>query len=184
MEGRLRRIILGLVAAAALLVAYLFMHLGVSKPVLISLEKRGPYEFLFKNHLGAYHKIVGVIQDVEKWAAERNLSCPQTFGEYLDDPQGVDEDRLRSHGGCILKARLDSPPPDMQTQSRPERLYAVGRFEGSPAIGPLKVYPKIRQFLIEHRLTSASPVIEIYTVNGSGMTTEYLFAIDNPPHNR
>lgn len=162
---------------------YLYSYLGAYKPVEVGLEKRGPYYFLFKQHLGPYHKIVSKIEEVEKWAAEHNMRCPQTFGEYLDNPETVDEDRLRSHGGCIMGASVETVPPDFQYQIRPEKLYAVAKFTGSPAIGPFKVYPKLRKFLEEQRLKSSSPAIEIYTVNGSNVTTEYLFAIDNPPPN-
>jgi AraC family transcriptional regulator len=159
---------------------YLYFHLGVYEPVNVALEKRGPFELLFKQHTGPYHQISGAIQAVETWVQEHHMQCAQTFGEYLDNPETVDEDRLRSHGGCVLTTAVAVPPPEFQYQKRAERNYAVGRFKGSPAIGPYKVYPKVRRFLNEHNLKSSSPVIELYTVNGNEMTTEYLFAIDAP----
>jgi AraC family transcriptional regulator len=170
---------LAIVTGLVLLAVYLFVYLGVSKPVTVAVEKRGPFYLLFKDHLGPYHQIAPVIAEVEKWAGDHNMRCPQTFGEYLDNPQAVDEDRLRSHGGCVLAGPLPTTPPEFQYQTRPERTYAVARFAGSPAIGPYKVYPKLRQFMEDKRLKSTSPVIEMYTVNGSEVTTEYLFAIEN-----
>lgn len=170
---------LAIVTSIVLGAIYLYSYLGAYKPVTLALEKRGPYFFLYKQHLGPYHKIVGKIEEVEKWALDHNMRCPKTFGEYLDNPEAVDEDRLRSHGGCIMGASVETVPPDFQYQVRPEKLYAVAKFDGSPAIGPFKVYPKLRHFLEEQRLKSSSPAIEIYTVNGSSVSTEYLFAIDN-----
>ena len=120
-----------------------------------------------------------MIQEAEAWANSHNLRCPQTFGEYLDDPSLIDEDRLRSHGGCVLSATLTTVPPDFQYQIRAERTYVVARFPGSPSIGPYKVYPKVQAFIAEQRLKPAAPVIEIYTISGDQMTTEYLFAVDN-----
>jgi DNA gyrase inhibitor GyrI len=171
---------LTLLTLAVGLGVYLFFYLGVYKPVDVRLEKRGPFEVVFKQHIGPYHTIGASIREVENWAQTHGLNCPQTFGEYLDNPEAVDEDRLRSHGGCILTSAPATVPSEYQYQHRPERSYAVGRFEGSPAIGPYTVYPKLRKFLDEHRLKSSSPVIEIYTVNGDKVTTEYLFAIDQP----
>ena len=178
-----KTLFLALVTLAVLGGSYLYWYLGASKPVEVGLEKRPAMHLLYKQHVGPYHTIVKKNEEVEKWAGEHNLRCPQTFGEYLDDPQAVDEDRLRAHGGCVMPNELSSIPPDFQQQIRPERLYAVARFSGSPAIGPFKVYPKLRRFMEDQRLKSSSPVIEIYTVNGSQVSTEYLFAIDNPPPN-
>ena len=167
---------------ALLLAIYLYLYLGVSKPVKVTLEPRGPYLFIFKAHLGPYHQILPKIQEVEAWAAEHNVACTVTFGEYLDDPHAVDEDRLRSRGGCLVKATPPVPlPPEFEFQVRPERRYAVGHFDGSPAIGPYKVYPKVQKFLDEQRLKSSAPVIELYTVTGTEVQTEYLFAVDNAP---
>lgn len=177
----MKTFLLAIVTGAILLAVYLYVYLGVSRPVTVTLEKRGPFYLLFKDHQGPYHKIGGAIAEVEKWASEHNTRCPRTFGEYLDNPETGDEDRLRSHGGCVLATNLATAPPEFQYQVRPEKLYAVARFEGSPAIGPYKVYPEARRFLDEKRLASSSPVIEVYTIDGAKMTTEYLFAIDNPP---
>ena len=160
------------------LAVYLYFYLGIYRPVSVTLEPRGPFYLVFKPHLGPYHQILPVIQDVEAWAAEHKLSCQTTFGEFLDDPQSVDEDRLRSRAGCVLKAPLAVPPADFEYQQRPERTYAVGHFDGSPAIGPYKVYPKVQKFLNDQRLKSTSPVIEMYTVSGEDVVTEYLFAVD------
>lgn len=169
---------LTILTLAIALGTYLYFHLKVYAPVAVTLEKRGPFELLFKLHTGPYHQIGGVIHEVESFVQDHHMPCTQTFGEYLDNPETVDEDRLRSHGGCLLTSPLAVIPPEFQYQKRPERSYAVGRFAGSPSIGPYKVYPKVRHFLNEHKLKSSSPVIELYTVNGNEMTTEYLFAID------
>lgn len=174
----MKTIFITLITGAILLAVYLYVYLGVSKPVEVRLEKRGPYELLFKDHRGPYHQIGASLKEIENWALAHNVRCPQTFGEFLDDPESVDEDRLRSHAGCVLADRLATAPPEYQSQHRPEKLYAVGRFQGSPAIGPYKVYPRVRAFLDEQRLKSSAPVIEMYTVNGDNVTTEYLFAVD------
>ena len=174
--------VITVLSLALVLGIYLYSYLGVSRRVTVTLEPRGPLHLIFKPHLGPYHQILPTIQDVESWAHDHNLNCETTFGEYLDDPQVVDEDRLRSRGGCVVKGRpAVMPPPEYEYQVRTERTYAVGHFDGSPAIGPYKVYPKVQKFLGEHRLKSSSPIVELYRVTGENVTTEYLFAVDNAP---
>lgn len=175
--------ILGLIVLGALgLGTYLYIYLGFSKPVEIAVEERGPLVLIYKIHTGAYHQIGPAIQDVEKWARENQISCPLTFGEFLDDPAAVDQDRLRSHAGCVLeKEAAVTLPEDFNQEVRPRRHYVVGRFSGSPSIGPFKVYPKIKEYLQTERLKSSSlAVIETYLIRDKNVTTEFLFPIEPP----
>ena len=174
----IRVALLGLFAFVLSLAVYLYFYLGFYKPVDVALERRGPLYFLYKTHTGAYHQIGPAISAVENWTHEHKVPCEKTFGEYLDDPQAVDQDRLRSRGGCVLSGPLNSPPAEFQYEQRPEREYVVARFSGSPAIGPFKVYPKAKQFISEKRLKSAEGAIEVYLVRGDKVETEYLFPIE------
>ncbi len=112
---------------------------------------------------------------------QNNLSCARTFGEYLDNPEAIDQDRLRSRGGCVLSTAYQGKLPDgMHYEERPANRYVVGRFTGSPSIGPFKVYPKIFAYLDSQRLKSTGTNLEVYTVNGEEVSTEYLFPIGSP----
>lgn len=173
------RFIVTLIIALIGLATYLFFYLGVNKPVTVELDERGPFHLLYKNHLGAYHEIGPVINAVEAWAAEQKIECPLTFGEYLDDPDAVDQDRLHSHAGCILTAKPSVAWPDGFTyEERPRQHYAIGHFGGSPAIGPWKAYPKIKEFIETRRLKSGGAVLETYLIRGDKVTTEFLFPVE------
>ena len=175
----IKTLVLAVIAMVVFFAAYLYVHLGLSRPVTVTLETRGPFTLVFADHVGPYHQILPKIAEVEAWAAANHLACPVTFGEYLDDPPAVDEDRLRSRGGCLFtSAPAVAPPAGFGTETRAAREYAVGHFAGSPAIGPYKVYPKVQNFLAEQRRTSTAPVLETYVVRGDQVTTEYLFAVD------
>ena len=172
------KLLLTLVLSAAGLFTYLYIYLGASKSVEILIEEQPPLTLLFLDHTGAYHYIGTKIGEVETWASKNNVACPRTFGEYLDSPEAVDQDRLRSRGGCIVQKPLTRAPAEgMRLEDRPGRRYLVARFEGSPSIGPFKVYPKVYAFIESKRLKSDGPVLEIYTVNGDAVLTEYLFPI-------
>jgi AraC family transcriptional regulator len=158
---------------------YLYYYLGFYKPIEILEAERGPFHFLYQEHAGAYHEIGPTIAAVEKWALANNIYCAMTFGEYLDDPSAVDQDRLRSHGGCVLNARPEKIPDDMKYEEREALKYVIGRFEGSPSIGPFKVYPKIKKHIEERRLKTSTSSLELYRVSGKQVTTEILFKIEN-----
>jgi effector-binding domain-containing protein len=158
----------------------LVIYLGFYKPVDISVERRGPLHLLFKSHNGAYHEIGPTIREIEDWAMNHHLACDKTFGEYLDDPEVMDQDRLRSRGGCILNSEPPILPANFQYEERPRLIYVVGRFSGSPAIGPMKVYPKIKRYIAEHHLKATGAVIETYKIDGQNVETEYLFPLDVP----
>lgn len=170
---------------------YLFQYTGAFKSVTVNQDIRGPYTVLFKNHIGPYHKIVSVIEEVEKWARENGLKCRLSFGEYYDDPRVVEEGRLTSRGGCLadplvseeanllnqLKSKL---PEGFQTDVIEKTPAVVALFTGAPGIGPLKVYPAAEDFITEHKLSKKGPVIEIYEVfDKRAMQTTYLWPVQN-----
>jgi effector-binding domain-containing protein len=179
----------------ALIVLVLFFagslayRLGVHKSVEMSLTQEGPYLMLYKEHRGAYHKTAPVIGEVETWAKAHQLDCHQTFGQYFDHPELVEESRLRSYAGCVVTASQESflslleknpPPPDYKNQSVEKRKYVKAIFSGSPAIGPWKVYSKAEQYMREGRLVPDGAVIEIYEIQSpEAMTTTYLFPVKN-----
>jgi len=163
------------------LLIYLYFYLGFFLPVTIVIEDRGPLHMIYKAHSGAYHHIGPVIEAVEKWSHEQRLRCTLTFGEYLDDPAAIDQDRLRSRGGCLYNTLPNVQlPEDFAAEVRPKKSYVVAQFNGSPSIGPFKVYPKVEEFLQTRRLKQNGPVIETYFVHGEKVTTEFLFPIDSP----
>lgn len=156
-------------------------HVGALKPVEITEQSRGELKLLYKLHTGPYHKTVSVIEEVEKWAMANNVDCRLTFGEYLEDPEKTEEARLKSYGGCIVEKFPENIPPEFKTTTRPARKYVVAVFEGSPGIGPIKVYPRVNDFMQSKNLKQTDPVIEIYEIHSrtetASMTTTYLFPV-------
>ena len=182
------------ISGLAVLVGTLYFRLGAYKPVHFEVREVPAFSILYKQHTGPYHKIVPVIEEVERWAKQNKLPCPRTFGEYLDDPRYVDPDRLRSHGGCVLEgvkavaggAQVQMAgalsftvrwPTGFSFRRLSGARYLTARFEGSPSIGPFVVYPKAQEHMRSQFQTSIkSPVIELYKViDESHMQTEYLF---------
>lgn len=170
-------------------IIYLMVHLGVWKNPEISMMETKPRKLLVKNHLGAYHKINPIIQSVESFAKKFELECSETFGEYLDDPTVINEDRLRSRGGCIVPfetdfintkfTAADLKQEDLELIELPAAKYVTAVFTGSPAIGPYKVYPKIDRYMQNHKLVRKGSVMEVYKItSATEMTTTYFVNIE------
>ncbi len=178
----LKKIILALFVSLVVFAIYVANYTGYYNPVELSSREEGPLYLIYKEHRGAYHGIGESIAAVEKWARDNGIPCPRSYGEFLDDPAAVDQDRLRSRGGCVLSRESPvTPPEDFHVDQKPRRLYVVARFQGAPGISPFTVYPKALAYIEEQRLKSDGPVIEIYSVSGASVLTEYLFPIAPPP---
>ena len=105
----IKTIFIGLFLFVLAFGTYLYCYLGAYKSVTVTAEKRGPLYLLYQTYTGPYHEIGSVIHTTETFALAQNLPCPRTFGEFLDDPERVDQDRLRSRAGCLLAAPLIIP---------------------------------------------------------------------------
>jgi effector-binding domain-containing protein len=135
--------------------------------------------------MGAYHKIATVISEVETWAKANGEPCSLSFGEYYDNPETVDEDRLRSRGGCVTSndnvktiASNGLLPPGYSTSTIDHRDALVASFDGSPAIGPWKVYSKVMADMKTLDLELDGPVLEIYEIlSPTSGRTRYIFPV-------
>jgi AraC family transcriptional regulator len=169
--------------AVAILSFSLFLanYLGAFKGVEITEASQGPFSTVYLEHVGPYHKVNKVIEKVEKYMASQGAPCGRTFGEYMDDPQVVEEARLRSKVGCLVQAVPSNLPEDFKSGEIPARKYVVASFTGSPGIGPLKVYPRVNDFMLKNKLKQSGSVVEIYEIHSitqkNAMTTTYLFPV-------
>lgn len=175
MKLRLRYILLLVFIFIVSSIVSLVFRLGVFKSVEVSMVTQLELRMLYKVHTGAYHKISQTIEEVESIARAQSIPC-QSYGEFLDNPQVVEEIRLKSHGGCLVNEDLANAPADLTFEKRPPKDYIKAVFDGSPSISPYKVYPKIQEYAYQARLKLNPHVIEIYYPSSDGLTgrTEYL----------
>lgn len=155
----------------------LMQRLGAFKPVELHADEAGPFRVVYRHHSGPYHKIVPEIEAVEKWAQAEGELCKTSFGEYLDDPSKVEEDRLNSNGGCVVNGDWSGKlPADLNYREIPRHLYVIADFDGAPSIGPQKVYPRVEKFMSENGYKQDGPVIEMYERTGQNqIKTHYYF---------
>lgn len=163
------------------ILAFIVYRTGYFKPVSIASGDQGPFVLVYLEHKGPYHKIAPVIDDVEETFKENKQPCPMAFGRYLHDPDEVPHDRLRSHGGCLFpqlneQIQKIAKDNDFTVETLEKKEYIVAHFEGSPSVGPLKVYPYVEDWLKKYGYQQVGPVIEIYqTLGPDSLHTRYLF---------
>ncbi len=160
---------------------FIVIRTGYFKPVNINSGDQGPFVLVYQIHKGPYHKIAPVIDSVEAFFNQQGLPCPLTFGRYLHDPNTTPHDRLESHGGCAFPANNEklaelAQQKDLTIEPLEKKEYVVAQFDGSPSIGPLKVYPYVKNWMEKYGYSITGPVIEIYQTTGpDSLHTRYLF---------
>lgn len=170
----------GLVVLLVALIIMVSFYLGAFKTVTFAEKQFPPLNVVYKEYQGPYHKIVPTLEEVAALVRTRGESCERSFGEFLDNPKEVDEDRLRSRVGCLVEQPLDELPAGYKSAKIDYPSYLVAVFTGSPAIGPFKVYPKAEALLAQRPGISAGPPIEIYRIlnaENNEMETNYLFPL-------
>lgn len=176
----MRVLVLLIFGTIAVFAGGLALRLGVLKDVRVTEAEEGPYRQVYAKHTGAYHKIVGVLDKAEAWAEDNGEKCELSFGEFLDDPQTVDEDRLRSVAGCIVEKdwSQETLPEGFFYREVPRKKYVIALFDGAPSISPYKVYPKALAYIGEKKMKIAGPITEIYRIIiDNAVETKYLFPV-------
>jgi AraC family transcriptional regulator len=174
----LRKFVFLVVTSVLVFTVTIFFRLGGYKSVDVALKAMPAMYLVYKEHLGPYNEIESTIEEVEVWAHTHNLDCSRTFGEFFDDPRTGDERRLRSNAGCVSMTKPSDAGP-YKIEERPAQNYVWTSFDGAPSIGPLKIYPKIHDFIDEHHLKSTAVPLEVYTIKSGSVITEYYFAVDS-----
>ena len=168
--------------------AYLAFRNGVFKPVNFDQQITGLPPALYKEHIGPYHKILPTLNEVEAFAKTVGADCVQSFGEFIDDPNSTEAERLRADVGCLVSPTVieakdfaeKAKAAGILVKRFPTRAYLIAQFAGSPALGPVKVYSKMEAELRERRLQIDGHPIEVYRLlESGGLETRYLFPVKN-----
>lgn len=153
------------------------IYLGYYKNVNTSISTPTVKYLLGKEVVGPYHMVNKYIEEVEAFSKEQNIACPKSFGMYYDDPQKKDPEDLKSFVGCVLDEPVSIDNENFISKTlKIEKAY-MATFEGSPALGPLKVYPDAKEWFERNKLVFPY-ALEIYLIRDSSFKTEFIFPID------
>jgi effector-binding domain-containing protein len=156
-------IIASIVTGLMLLVAFIG---GVFDTVSFAIREAGPYNLVYKEHIGPYAGIRVTLNDVFKYVIKQNKErIKQGFAIFYDDPAEVPADSLRSIGGMITDSLLKVSAP-YKSALFPKIKAVVGEFPIrsflSYTSGTLKFYPQLQKRLSENQYELSGPVMEIY----------------------
>lgn len=174
----MRQVFLFFFLTVTLLAAWMFSKSGFWKEVTISEDEVGPWNGLYLEHLGPYHGVSKIFQNIEEDSKTKGFPCNESFGLYLDDPRVVDHERLRSHLGCLWRQENPSiNPTGYKLFFWPKQKVVQAQFKGSPALGPLKVYKEVFSYAEKRGIRLKKEVLEIYTrgQETNDITTTYVF---------
>lgn len=167
------------------IVIFIFYKSGSFKKVEIEKASVGPFIAIYKERLGPYHESSKTLIEVEDILKANQLLCVKSFGIYIDDPNNTDAERLRSELGCLFAEKYKDQLQQIATTSNlnikylDKKNYIIGKFEGSPALVSLKVYPKLKDWAETQRYKTKPEILEIYEVKSSDQVkTSVLFEIE------
>tara|TARA_Y100000817_G_C16738970_1_gene491536 strand:- start:82 stop:633 length:552 start_codon:yes stop_codon:yes gene_type:complete len=178
MNNPVRYIILGFGFFLIFVVGTILYNIGFFKDAVIEGTQEVTFNGVYKDYVGPYHKVLPLFEEVELAVKNLGNSCSKTYGVYLDDPDEVDADRLRAKIGCIVETEVKDLPEGLKFETVGPAPFLKLSFDGSPAAGPLKVYPKADQWILNQGLPKYEFVLEIY-ISGPNdeYVTEYYFPV-------
>ncbi len=173
----IRSIVIGFITAILFVGISTYINLKAYKEANIYYDTMPSYTLIYTNVTGDYVQTSTMLKQVEELLKKSNIPCPQTFGLFLDDPNIVVVHDLKSKVGCIYFENplgLTKIPDGLEKRNiKSEDNQLSADFEGSPALGPRKVYAKAQTFVSDNSLF---PALEIYSYNQKNeLTTKYFF---------
>ncbi len=178
MNKHVRNILFFFLFSLASVISIMIYRLGFFKDVKLERVSGKSFQLLYKQHLGPYHKVIDDLKFVENWAKKNKVKCETTFGEYLDNPDNTAPERLRANVGCLVKSKpLVELTDNLKFKIHSHSAFVKATFLGSPAIGPLKVYPKANEWAQKNKVQFERGVIEVYLPKNDEMLTEFYFPI-------
>ncbi|MBN2715671.1 MAG: hypothetical protein JXX14_07430 [Deltaproteobacteria bacterium] len=159
---------------------------GLFTKVTFSKRDMGPYLLVYDKWVGDYKVTGAIMKNVSNDLLEQHgIKCASRFGLYLDNPQKVPTEKLRSIGGCVVTGRTERQLKalrlkfDVYQFPRTRSVVSDFPFKGTLSIvlGVMKVYPRLSEFLIAGNIRPG-PVMELY--NASKATITYISPIQLP----
>jgi len=137
-------------------------YMGAFSSVSVTTAEKGPYYFVYLEHLGPYYQIQNKIIMVEKYLSDNNIQTLHSAGIYFDNPAEVAENELKSYGGFVVKDSVVINEP-YKFLKIDRRQVVVAGIEALPMIAPFKIYPAFQEWLGNNKnVEIVAPPLELY----------------------
>lgn len=162
------KIIITLFIVVVLLVSFL-AYMGMFKKVTVKIEKKGPYDFAFVEHIGDYSKVSEPMNKLDSYLRQAGFNPTVGIGVYYDNPKMVEKSKLRSEVGSVIPtselAKIEEKKNDFSFKKIAEAEYMVAEFpyrnKMSFLFAVIKVYPVLNKYISDNKYQSV-PSIELY----------------------
>jgi AraC family transcriptional regulator len=172
----IKPIVIGFFAAVIFVIVATYLHLKAYKEPNIYYDSISNLQLIYIEVRGDYAQTSAKLTEVEDALAKQQIICESTFGLFFDDPEQVATQDLKSWVGCAFHKTIDIPTNYAMHYIKEEGNILSADFEGSPALGPAKVYPKAKKMLGSQ--LSLFPALEIYSYSKpKELKTKYYFAL-------
>lgn len=162
-------ILIVIIAILAAIISFL-AYSGMFAKIIIEKEIIGPYQLVYKRHIGSYQEAGKIIDKVYNSLKENwNIEAPVGFGIYYDNPKRTHVEDLRSDIGVILDKKDYGKIPTLKKKYKVKKYSKTKsvvvefpfKTELSIFIGIMRVYKKIEAYKKENKIRSG-PIMEIY----------------------
>ena len=152
----MKKFLIVLTFVIAGIAAFLY-YLGIFQKMEVSESSFGPYQVLYREHKGAYEKVGEVFREMMDYQEKVKINSEMMFGIYYDDPEKIEEHKLRSEIGLVLnkedhkRLKAENKDEKIKFKSIPRREYIFTIFPyknmASAFIGIFKAYPTIDTYV-------------------------------------
>jgi len=160
----LKYITIGL-AALGVTIFITLWRAGAFADVKVEQGNQGGYLLIGADHKGSYQKIGSVFSKVKEAQIAHKMDSAMFVGVYYDDPGKVEEAKLRSFAGIVVKDSIDGlklikSNPDFHFVSIANRKSYYTELETSGMlsmiIAAVKAYPKLGEAITADRISPDS----------------------------
>jgi hypothetical protein len=159
--------IFGIIALCTLaaIIGFLY-YAGFFDPVVLSVEKQGPFQLIYREYRGSYRGVRFIINDVYRYVHDSlHVATDTGFAVFYDTPGETGDDNLRSVSGIITGSdKTVRSPYKKGVMSRADaivgRCYLRSFF--SYMTGSFKFYADLSKFAEKKGLKQNGPAVEMY----------------------
>ncbi|HCW32762.1 MAG: hypothetical protein UT55_C0072G0004 [Candidatus Peregrinibacteria bacterium GW2011_GWE2_39_6] len=171
---------IGLMVVALVLIggAGIFAYLGGFSSVTPEEREIGPYHVVYKEFMGPYSGVGPTMQDVATMLMGKGIESTQGIGLYYGDPKTTPAEDLRSEVGFVLtedqvlQLGMMDPEYGLMTVEKMNVMMAEFPLKNklSYFVGPMKAYPAINTYRMEHNYGEMGYAMELYDLQKGMMS--------------
>ncbi len=164
------KIALSILVSVAVVIAVFLFYMGAFSKVFISEQIKGPYTFAYVEHIGPYHEVGKVMEELDSKMRKLGFNSTDGLGIYYDDPQKTPKDELRSEVGSVITGedmnKIEANRDKLNFKTIENQKYLVAEFPIknmlSYMLGPMKIYPAFGRYLKDKNIGVPTKGLELY----------------------